>query len=149
MARPTLEELQDRFEIDELLTRYATAIDDKTFDLLDTVFTPDARVDYVSAGGIAGDYTTVKAWLAEILPTFPSYQHIVGNRRITLDGDAATSIASFHNPMVLADGTMFFCGGEYHDRLVRTADGWRIAERVEKTAYSTGLITATNPSPVT
>jgi len=55
MARPTLEELQDRFEIDELLTRYATAIDDKTFDLLDTVFTPDAHVDYISAGGIAGD----------------------------------------------------------------------------------------------
>jgi 3-phenylpropionate/cinnamic acid dioxygenase small subunit len=149
MGRPTLEELQDRFEIDELLTRYATAIDDKTFDVLDSVFTPDAHVDYVSAGGIAGDYSTVKQWLSEILPTFPSYQHLVGNRRISIDGDTATSVATFHNPMVMADGTMFFCGGEYHDKLVRTAEGWRIAERVEKTAYSTGLMPATSPSPVT
>jgi 3-phenylpropionate/cinnamic acid dioxygenase small subunit len=147
MARPTLEELQDRFEIDELLTRYATAIDDKTFDLLDTVFTPDAHVDYISAGGIAGDYPTVKAWLAEVLPTFPSYQHLVGNRRITLQGDTATSIAAFHNPMVWPNGTMFFCGGEYHDKLVRTADGWRIAERIEKTTYSTDSIAATFPAP--
>lgn len=146
MARPTLEELQDRFEIDELLTRYAQAIDDKTFDLLDTVFTPDAHLDYISAGGIAGDYATVKQWLSEILPTFPSYQHLVGNRRITLQGDTATSIATFHNPMVWPDGSMFFCGGEYHDQLVRTADGWRITERVEKTFYSSGNLPATYPA---
>ncbi len=147
MARPTLEELQDRFEIDELLTRYATAIDDKTFDLLDTVFTPDAHIDYISAGGVAGDYPTVKAWLAEVLPMFPAYQHLVGNRRVTLQGDTATSVAAFHNPMVMGDGTMFFCGGEYHDKLVRTADGWRIAERIEQTAYSSGMVPATNPAP--
>ncbi|MFM8303538.1 MAG: nuclear transport factor 2 family protein [Actinomycetota bacterium] len=147
MARPTLEELQDRFEIDELLTRYATAIDGRDFDLLDTVFTPDAHLDYISAGGIAGDMPTVKAWLAEVLPMFPAYQHLVGNRRVTLDGDAATSVAVFHNPMALGDGTMFFCGGEYHDRLVRTPEGWRITERVEQTAYSTGPMPATKPAP--
>lgn len=147
MGRPTLEELQDRFEIDELLTRYAQAIDDKTFDLLDTVFTPDAHVDYVSAGGVAGSYPEIKAWLSEILPMFPAYQHLVGNRRVTLQGDTATSVSTFHNPMVMGDGTMFFCGGEYHDRLVRTPDGWRIAERIEKTAYSTGTMPATQPAP--
>jgi len=147
MGRPTLEELQDRFEIDELLTRYAQAIDDKTFDLLDTVFTADAHIDYISAGGVAGSYPEIKAWLSEILPMFPAYQHLVGNRRATLDGDTATSIAAFHNPMVMADGTMFFCGGEYHDKLVRTADGWRITERIEKTAYSTAPLPATQPAP--
>jgi len=93
MARPTLEELYDRLEIDELLTRYATAIDTKNFDLLDQVFTPDAHLDYTTAGGIAGDFPTVKAWLAEVLPHFPQYQHVVGNRNVTLDGDTASSIA--------------------------------------------------------
>ncbi|MEI8002364.1 MAG: nuclear transport factor 2 family protein [Actinomycetes bacterium] len=136
MARPTLEELQDRFEIDELLTRYAYAIDDREFDRLDTVFTPDARIDYTSAGGIAGAFPEVKAWLAEILPMFSAYQHLVGNRRVTLDGDAATSVAAFFNPMATNGEISFFCGGEYHDRLVRTADGWRIAERVEKTSWN-------------
>jgi hypothetical protein len=145
--RPTLEELQDRFEIDELLTRYAQAIDDRAFDLLDSVFTPDAHVDYTSAGGIAGDYAAIKAWLTDVLGLFPAYQHLVGNRRVVLDGDTATAVSMFHNPMAMADGTLFFCGGEYHDRLVRTPDGWRIAERVERTAYATAAIPTTNPAP--
>ncbi|MFA5885022.1 MAG: nuclear transport factor 2 family protein [Acidimicrobiia bacterium] len=146
MARPTLEELIDRFEIDELLTRYATAIDNKTFDLLDEVFTPDAHVDYTSAGGVAGDFATVKKWLSDVLPNFPAYQHIVANRRVSLDGDAATSVAAFFNPMVMGDGTTFFCGGEYHDKIVRTADGWRIAERVEKTVWTYGLVPPVPPT---
>lgn len=144
MARPTLDELFDRLEIDDLLTRYATAIDDKTFDLLDTVFTADAHVDYTSAGGVAGDFPTVKAWLAEVLPMFPSYQHVVGNRRVTIDGDTGSAISAFFNPMVMGGGATFFCGGEYHDELVRTPDGWRIARRVEKTVWTYGA-PATEP----
>src|SRR4051812_34377293 len=100
MARPTLDELLDRLEIDDLLTRYATAIDTSNFDLLDDVFTPDAEVDYTSAGGIAGDFPTVKAWLSEVLPYFPAYQHLVGNRNVVLDGDTASSVSVFFNPMV-------------------------------------------------
>ena len=146
MARPTLEELTDRLEIDELLTRYATAIDNKTFDLLDDVFTPDAHVDYTSAGGVAGAFPEVKKWLSEVLPHFPAYQHVVGNRRVELDGDTATSVSAFFNPMVMGDGNTFFCGGEYHDRLVRTADGWRIAERVEKTVWTYGAVPAEPPA---
>ena len=142
MARPTLEELVDRLEIDELLTRYATAIDSKTFDLLDDVFTSDAHVDYTSAGGIAGDFPTVKAWLAEVLPHFPEYQHVVGNRDVTVDGDRATSISKFFNPMVQGNGDVFFVGGEYHDQLVRTDDGWRIAQRIEKTKWTYGAVPA-------
>ena len=142
MARPTLEELYDRLEIDEILTRYATAIDTKNFDLLDQVFTPDAHLDYTTAGGIAGDYPTVKAWLAEVLPHFPQYQHVVGNRNVTLDGDTASSIAAFFNPMVMKNGETFFCGGEYRDQLVRTADGWRIKSRFEQTVWTYGAVPA-------
>lgn len=145
MTRPTLEDLADRLEIDDLLTRYATAIDTRDFDLLDSVFCADAHVDYTSAGGIAGDFPTVKAWLSEVLPHFPAYQHLVGNRRVTLAGDTATSVSVFYNPMVQGDGSTFFVGGEYHDRLVRTPDGWRIAERIEKTVWTYGAV----PEPPT
>jgi 3-phenylpropionate/cinnamic acid dioxygenase small subunit len=140
MARPTLEELFDRLEIDELLTRYATAIDSKNFDLLDTVFTPDAHIDYTTAGGVAGDFPTVKAWLADVLPYFAQYQHVVGNRDVTLDGDTASSISKFFNPMVMENGDTFFCGGEYRDQLVRTADGWRIKDRFEQAVWTYGAV---------
>ena len=46
------------------------------------------------------------------------------------------------------DGSMsyFFVGGEYHDKLVRTDQGWRIAERVEKTIWTDGMVPATPPT---
>jgi 3-phenylpropionate/cinnamic acid dioxygenase small subunit len=146
MARPTLEELADRLEIDDLLTRYATALDDKAFDALDSVFTPDAHIDYTSTGGTAGEYPAVKAWLADVLPSFPAYHHIVVNRRVAISGETAASVSVLFNPMVMANGDTFFCGAEYHDRLVRTPAGWRIAERIEKSVWNYGAVPAAPPA---
>jgi 3-phenylpropionate/cinnamic acid dioxygenase small subunit len=142
--------LSDRLEIESLLTRYAWALDHKEFDGLDDVFTADAFIDYTSAGGIKGAFPEVKAWLAQVLPHFSAYQHLVTNKQVELDGDAATSVAGFYNPMVQTkpDGSTstFFVGGEYHDKLVRTKDGWRIAERVEKTVWTDGVLPAEPPT---
>ena len=135
--------LADRLAIDDLLTRYAHAIDRKDYELLDTVFTPDAHVDYTAAGGVAGAYPEVRAWLEKTLAMFPMTQHTVTNRRVAIDGDTATSVSYFSNPMSLPEKEgktpMFFVGGYYHDRLRRTPDGWRIIERVEETAWMQGL----------
>lgn len=57
----------DRIAIDDLLTHYATLIDGGRFDELDQVFTPDAVLDYRSAGGIRGPFPDVRAWLASVL----------------------------------------------------------------------------------
>ena len=48
------DDLADRIAIGDLLTRYATAVDRRDWDLYRTVFTEDAHIDYTSAGGIAG-----------------------------------------------------------------------------------------------
>ena len=134
--------LDDRVEIDDLLTRYAVAIDTKDWDLLDTVFTPDAFIDYTSAGGVKGTFPEVRQWLADVLAGFPMTQHLVANRHVVLDGDTATARSYFYNPMGVAgpDGklSLFFVGGYYNDRLVRTAAGWRVAERIEETAWMQG-----------
>ena len=52
MTPMTPQEIADRIEIDDLITRYATAVDTKDWDLYRTVFTDDAVIDYTSAGGI-------------------------------------------------------------------------------------------------
>ena len=62
--------LMDRLEIDDLLTRYATVLDNRRWDDLGTVFTPDATLDYRSAGGIRGSFTEVGEWLSTVLPFF-------------------------------------------------------------------------------
>jgi len=146
---PDLQALADRLDIEDVLTRYAWAIDSKQFDELDDVFTLDAHIDYTSSGGEAGTYPDVKAWLAKVLPHFPAYQHLVTNKQITIPGDHATSRSEFYNPMIMAkpDDTtsIFFVGGEYHDQLVRTPNGWRITNRVEKSIWTDGAVPQTPP----
>ena len=60
----SLEEISDRLEIQQLLVDYSTAIDQRRFDDLDKVFTPDAYIDYRALGGIDGRYPEVKDWLS-------------------------------------------------------------------------------------
>lgn len=136
-------QIEDRVAIDDLLTRYATAVDTKNWDLYRQCFTPNAFIDYTSAGGIKGTLDEVTEWLARVMPIFVMTQHLVVNREVTIDGDTARSRSAFFNPLGVSDGkggmTVFFDGGYYNDRMVRTADGWRIAERIEQSSYSTRL----------
>ena len=128
----SLAEISDRVEIQQLLVDYATAIDQRRFDDLDRIFTPDAYIDYRAMGGIDGNYPRVKAWLSEVLPNFPAYYHLVGNFDIRLAGDAAIGRTMCFNPMKLSgEGQILFCALWYEDEFVRTPDGWRMTRRVE------------------
>jgi hypothetical protein len=147
MSRPpsdlSPDEVADRLAIDDLLTRYTMAVDDGAWDQLDTVFTPDAVIDYTSAGGIRGTREEIKAWLAKVLTIFPVRQHMIANKRVVIDGDTATVRAYFYNPMMLEvpDGPPRPApgGGYYNHRLVRTPDGWRSVELIEEEIWRTGL----------
>ena len=154
MARPnvtpmTPQDVADRIEIDDLITRYATAVDTKDWDLYRTVFTDDAVIDYTSAGGIRGSLGEVVEWLSHALKLFPMTQHLITNRHVVLEGDTATGRSYYYNPLGRPDGTggmqLLFFGGYYNDRFRRTADGWRIAERVEETAWVEGSLPGAPP----
>jgi 3-phenylpropionate/cinnamic acid dioxygenase small subunit len=130
-----LQTLADRIEINDLLTRYAHAVDTKDWALYRTVFTPDAEIDYESAGGIKGDLETVAKWLETTLAGFPMTQHLVANVDVKLAGDTAKVRAMFYNPMGVPTGKTFFCGGWYNHELVRTPDGWRSHNLFEESAW--------------
>ena len=136
-----LEKLANRIEIDDLLTRYATAVDSKNWDLYRSCFTEDAFIDYESAGGIKGKLPEVAAWIEKTLAMFPMTQHVVCNREIEIDGESASARSIFYNPMGLPDGEdsqkLWFEGGYYNDKLIKTPDGWKIRERIEDSSYST------------
>ena len=135
----SLQQISDRLEIQQLFTDYASAIDQKNFDALDVVFTADAYIDYRAMGGIDGRFPEIKAWLAQVLPNFPNYFHMVSNTALKIDGDQASSTLICFTPMQvnLPDGKaqVMFLGLWYHDKLVRTAQGWRMSERVEQKCF--------------
>lgn len=136
--------LADRLAINDLLVRYAWAIDTKDWDTLDDVFTADAHIDYTATGGIAGGLAEIKPWLAESLAAFPATQHLLSNSQVTIDGDTATARTAVYNPMGAAtrEGPLhfFFMGGIYADELVRTPAGWRIKRRVEDLVWMDGKL---------
>ena len=139
-----LHELSDRAEINDVLIRYTRAIDTGDWDRLDTVFTPDAQIDYTESGGIAAPYAEVKPWLAEMLPAFfPKRMHTLGQVEIAVDGDAAEVSAYFHNPMPMDDGKggekIVEFGGIYHHSMTRTAAGWRSHRLHEEIVWKRGL----------
>jgi 3-phenylpropionate/cinnamic acid dioxygenase small subunit len=135
-----LQEISDRLEIQDLLARYSFAIDERDWDALDYIFTPDARIDYGETGGAVGTLPEIKRWLPLALARFPRFQHLVATSRIDLAGDRATSRTILFNPMVHRGGDgaeqTFFIGLWYRDMLVRTADGWRIVERYEEFSWT-------------
>ena len=104
MPSMTLQEVADRIEIEDLLTRYATAVDAKDWDLYATCFTADAFVDYTGVGGIKGTVAEVKQWLAQVMPLFPMTQHLVTNQTVVVRGDTATCRSYLFNPMGMRGG---------------------------------------------
>lgn len=62
-AEKSLQYLLDRLEIEDRVKLYAELIDRKRFDELESVFTPDAYIDYTASGGVAGSLDEIREYL--------------------------------------------------------------------------------------
>lgn len=135
----TVQEMSDRFEIQDLIVGYCYAVDDRDWDALDAMFTADAVIDYSEMVGVKGGLPEIKAFLADSLSSVKAFQHAVSTTQYRIDGDTARTRTAVYNPMVIeedgAERVMVF-GLWYHHEYVRTADGWRIARLYEQRCYS-------------
>jgi len=128
------QQISDRIEIDELLARYARALDYKNFGELDLIFTADATFDAGGLGAPTGP-AAIRSMIEGTIGHLDATQHLVGKSIMEFadDGESAevrTYLISQHI-RESAPGPVkhYFLGGEYFDRVVRTPDGWRIAYR--------------------
>lgn len=124
----------DKLEIQEVLIRYAHALDNREHHLFRDVFLDDADIDYSAAGGVRGDLQTWQAWIHPAMSKFDSWQHLLSNFVIDLDGDRASALTRCYNPLQgrREDGSNYVLhtGARYHDQLIRTENGWRIKKRL-------------------
>ncbi|MFN2543450.1 MAG: nuclear transport factor 2 family protein [Actinomycetota bacterium] len=129
-------ELSDRARIHDLLTIYAAAVDARDWDRLRTVFSKDAVLDYHVFGGPRGSVDEAVEWLDASLSKVEMTQHFITNVLIQSGSDTSAEVRSLvFNPLGANERT-FLLGGSYRDRVERTADGWRIAERVATFTWS-------------
>jgi hypothetical protein len=128
--------IEDRIEIEDVIIRYANAVDFLDDDLLETCFTDDATASFAGVPAGPGGAAIV-AFLVSLrnAPVIGS-THRFGNVVVTLEGDEAD---------VQSRAVVYGVRGEplqlrmrgitYHDHFVRTADGWRIARRVHTPSW--------------
>jgi hypothetical protein len=126
----------DKALIAEVLIRYATGIDSKSWALFRSCWTDEIDVDYQQLGRFdsADALTEVMTRLHENMG--PTY-HRMSNFVIAIDGDRATVRSYVHAVLMLQpdDPTNWVDAlGHYDDVFVRTPDGWRISQRVSRTA---------------
>lgn len=129
----------DRQQIIDLAIAYTWALDTKELDKLHDIFLADATADL---RGIACD--GIEAIIARIggsVLRLDATQHVVSNHQVVVDGDTATHRCYMQGQHVLhgtPGGDNHIVAGIYDDRLVRTADGWRIAHRVMRQVWTDG-----------
>ena len=135
-----LQDLLDRAEIGDLLARYSTALDNRDWALLGSVFVPDALCDYGALGNPHG-LDEITSLIRGTIGDLDATQHLVGNVVVEVRGDEATAdcyLISQHIRRDTPGGDHYFLGGRYHDRVVRTPAGWRIAHRTLHRMWTTG-----------
>ena len=140
--------VRDELDIQRVLYDYAWGCDNREWELLRSVFTDDARLDYSTTGGPAGSRDEVVAWLEQSLSGLDWIHHVVSNFRIDLDGDRADVRAMFHCSAGIPDlSDILVTGGYYVEELVRTADGWKIRSLFEDNRWMQNPPARTNADP--
>ena len=137
----------DQVDIQRVLCEYAWACDNGDWELLTSMFTRDAQLDYSSTGGPTGGREEVVTWLEQSLGQVEMIQHVVSNFQIDVDGDEAAGRAMFLTSVRLpgVDG-LLLTGGYYRLRFTRTPDGWRIRSLAEDNRWMQQLSTAAQPT---
>jgi hypothetical protein len=123
----------DKVEIQEVMARYATAVDAKRWDVLEQVFFKGSVVDFEPNGGVRDEYPGIVEYLKTAMAGFAAYQHYLSNFVIDVNGDEATSRFYVWTPLItIVEGRdeIIMDGGYYDATFVRTPEGWRVKELV-------------------
>jgi hypothetical protein len=139
MTHYDLRELSDRAEITDLVSRLGACLDESRFDEMAGLLAEDATVR--TPGGEAAGRAAVVAQARRSHSSDQSFQHVITNVLVDLDGDRATARANLvvhiavpgdrsPDDPVPAVAPRAGLGEVYRFGLARTPAGWRFA-RVE------------------
>ena len=130
-------DIADRIAIEDVIVRYATAMDAQDWDLFRSCFRPDARtvMDRVA------EFGTCEALIALLEPrlkVFAALQHFVSNVMISGDGDAASARTYFVSHHVPTGADSYTYGGTFEFALARDTEGWRISSHAIRILWEAG-----------
>jgi len=118
-------DLTDKLELHELPGRYGDAIDDRDWDRLDQIFTPDAVFDLTDLGAARLEGLDAIKTFMERDAKHPR-THLMTN--IYVD-ETPNGVKLFFRIVALMPGR-WVATASYYDDVVKLADGWRVHNRV-------------------
>ncbi len=137
----------DRYDVGQIIIRYATSVDQRDMDRYASCFVDDVEVSGFS-GGVFTDRTVYVDWVVKALSNYSHTHHQITNQEITVDGDTAHMRSYVQATHVLVDDaeTLVILWGIYDDRLVRTDDGWKITHHTLERLIDPRTVHAPLPS---
>jgi hypothetical protein len=152
-----LQELGDRAEITDLISRLGRWLDERIGEPR-SIFADDVRAD--TPGGQVQGIDRVTAQATRNHTPDRRFQHLLTNVLIELDGDHATvstnmllsvapNTAAPGGPPagVPAPGVTFQLGGRYRFEARRTPQGWRLSWVNLRPVWSSGSLDSATPQP--
>ncbi len=127
---PVLQELLDKAEISDVITRYALGIDRHDFDLAASCYATDAQADFY--GVVSKGVDAIVKGL-RLLEQLDNTMHFLGNQMIDLHGDTAgvETYATAYYRAVMPDRQIDMIKGlRYLDGMARKDGRWVVQSQV-------------------
>ncbi|MFI0447292.1 nuclear transport factor 2 family protein [Actinomadura sp. 6N118] len=141
-----LQELADRAELADLITRQGLWLDEQRFDDAGTIFTADATVETQS--GRSQGLEALAARARRVHGRYERTQHVISNVLIDLDGDEASVRANLVATFVRAAASPepdLTLGERYRFGAVRTPAGWRFSSVAVTPVWRSGDLPVATP----
>lgn len=127
-------ETADKLAIHELLSRAAYGLDEHKLDLIEVCFTPEAIMTINIAGDVIGPFEgreAIMGLMADSVETqTDKRRHLVSNIYFEVEGDTAATVISNLTLFGTENGrNRLITTGGYRDKVVKTDDGWLLADR--------------------
>jgi ketosteroid isomerase-like protein len=127
----SLQALQDRTEIAEVLYKYSSAVDSFDYDALRGALADDIWAQYGNGEPVKGA-DKLASWIEAATATIVWQHHLLNVYHISIDGDQAKTLSYLTSYQVFKEdpGAAIILVARYHDELRRTPDGWKISKRI-------------------
>jgi ketosteroid isomerase-like protein len=127
----SLQMLQDRIDIADVLYRYSSAVDSFDADGLRSTLADDIWAQYGNGDPVEGG-DKLASWITGATATVIWQHHLLNVYHVTIDGDQAKTLSYLTSYQVFEENpdAAVILVARYHDELRRTPDGWKISRRV-------------------
>jgi ketosteroid isomerase-like protein len=130
-----LQDIADRFEIEELRGEFTDALMMRDYDRFASLFSGNGawRIPYIDVAFMGRE--AIRAGIERMQGLWDYFVQTVHPGTIELDGDTAVGRAYISEFGHMRDGRSELNVSLYHDAYERTPEGWRFTERVYEVRY--------------